>query len=107
MTGFILRRVAQALVLLLGVTLVVFFLERLTPGSLAHAILGPRASPQSVAAFNAAHGPNHPLVVQYLEFLWHLLHGNLGYSYRLNQSVGSLIAHEVPNDLILVGLGLM
>ena len=107
MTGFILRRVAQALVVLLGVTLVVFVLERLTPGSIAHAILGPRASPQAVAAFDAANGLNHPVVVQYLDFVWRLLHGNLGYSYRLNRSVGSLIAHDAPNDLILVGLGLV
>ncbi len=46
MSGFVLRRVAQAIGVLLGVTLAVFILERLTPGSLAHAILGPRASPQ-------------------------------------------------------------
>ncbi len=107
MTSFLLRRVAQAVVVLLGVTLVVFILERLTPGSLAHAILGPRASPQAVTAFDSANGLNRPVVVQYLDFLWHLVRGNLGYSYRLNQSVGSLIAHEVPNDLILVGLGLV
>ncbi|MGH2862748.1 MAG: ABC transporter permease [Solirubrobacteraceae bacterium] len=105
MSGFVLRRVAQAIGVLLGVTLAVFILERLTPGSLAHAILGPRASPQSVAAFDAANGLDHPLVIQYLTFLWHLLQGNLGYSYKLNRSVGSLIAHELPNDLILVGLG--
>ena len=82
MTGFVLRRLAQAVGVLLGVTLVVFILERLTPGSLAHAILGPRASPQAVAAFNAANGLNHPVVVQYLDFLWRLLHGNLGYSLQ-------------------------
>ena len=105
MSRFILRRVGQAVGVLLGVTLAVFILERLTPGSLAHAILGPRASRQAVAAFDAANGLGHPIVVQYLDFLWHLLQGNLGYSYRLNQSVGSLVAHELPNDLILVGLG--
>jgi peptide/nickel transport system permease protein len=104
-SGFVLRRSGQALVVLLGVTLAVFILEHLTPGSLAHAILGPRATPQAVAAFDAANGLNHPVVIQYLDFLWHLLHGNLGYSYKLNRSVGSLIAHELPNDLILVGLG--
>jgi peptide/nickel transport system permease protein len=104
-SGFVLRRSGQALVVLLGVTLAVFILERLTPGSLAHAILGPRASPQAVTAFDAANGLNHPVVVQYLDFLWRLLHGNLGYSYKLNRSVGSLIAHELPNDLILVGIG--
>ena len=91
--------------MLLGVTLVVFILEQLTPGSLARAILGSRASPQAVAAFNAANGLDHPVVIQYLDFLGHLLRGNLGYSYRLNQSVDSLIAHQLPNDLILVGLG--
>jgi peptide/nickel transport system permease protein len=104
-SGFVLRRIAQAAMVLIGVTLVVFVLERLTPGSLAHAILGPRASPQAVAAFDAANGLDHPVVVQYLDFVWHLLQGNLGYSYKLNQSVGSLIAHELPNDLILVGVG--
>ncbi len=107
MSGFILRRLVQAASVLVGVTLVVFVLERLTPGNLAHAILGPRASAQAVAAFNAANGLNHSVVVQYLDFLWHLLHGNLGYSYKLNRSVGSLVLHEAPNDLILVGLGLV
>jgi peptide/nickel transport system permease protein len=106
-TGFLIRRLAQAVVVLLGVTLIVFLLERLAPGSLAHAILGPRASPQAVSAFNAANGLEHPIVVQYLDFLGHLVRGNLGYSYHLNQSVGSLIAHEAPNDLILVGFGLV
>ncbi len=100
-----LRRLAQALGVLVGVTLVVFILERLTPGSLAHAILGQRASPRAVAAFDAANGLNHPVVVQYLDFLRRLSAGDLGYSYKLNQSVGSLIAHQLPNDLILVGLG--
>ena len=107
MTGFILRRLAQAVGVLIGVTLAVFVLERLTPGSLAHAILGPRASPRAVAAFNAANGLNHSVPVQYLDFLWRLLHGNLGYSYRLNRSVGSLVVHEAPDDLILVGLALV
>jgi peptide/nickel transport system permease protein len=104
-TRFIVRRIAQAVGVLLGVTLIVFILERLTPGSIAHAVLGPRASPQAVAAFNAANGLDHTLVVQYLDYIGHLLEGDLGYSYRLNQSVASLIVHEVPNDLILVGLG--
>lgn len=106
MSRFLLRRVLQALGVLLGVTVVVFVLEHLTPGSLARAILGPRASRQAIRAFNAANGLDHPLPLQYLTFLWHLAHGNLGYSYRLNRSVGSLIVSQAPDDLILVGLGL-
>ncbi len=107
MTAFLLRRLAQAVGVLIGVTVVVFMLEQLTPGSLPHAILGPRASPQAIAAFDAANGLNHPLIVQYLDFMRHLLEGNLGYSYKLNRSVGSLIAEQAPNDLILVALGLL
>ncbi len=105
MAGFLLRRLGQAVLVLLGVTLIVFILQHLTPGSLAHAVLGERASPRAIAAFNSANGLNHPLVIQYLDFLERLVRGNLGYSYRLNQSVGSLIAHQAPNDVILVGLG--
>lgn len=107
MSGFLLRRTLQAAAVLVGVTLVVFVLEHLTPGSLAHAILGPRASRSAISAFNSANGLDHPLPVQYLDFLWRLLHGNLGYSYRLNRSVGSLVISQAPNDLILVGLGLL
>ena len=106
MSGFLLRRTLQAAAVLIGVTLVVFVLEHLIPGSLARAILGPRASRQAISAFNSANGLDHPLVVQYLDFLWRLAQGNLGYSYRLNRSVGSLIVSQAPDDLILVGLGL-
>ena len=106
MTQYILRRAAQAVFVVLGVTLIVFILERLTPGSLAHAILGPHAGPAAIHAFNQANGLDHPAPIQYLDFLNRLLHGNLGYSYKLNQSVDSLVRHQAPNDLILVGLGL-
>lgn len=106
MSAFVLRRAGQAIVVLIGVTLIVFALERLTPGSLAHAILGPHASPAAITAFRAANGLNHPLPVQYLDFLGRLAQGNLGYSYRLNESVGALLAHQAPNDLILVGTAL-
>jgi len=105
-TQYVLRRIGQAVIVVLGVTLIVFVLEQLTPGSLARAILGPHASPAAIRAFDLSNGLNHPAPVQYLDFLRRLLHGNLGYSYKLNESVDSLIRHQAPNDLILVGLGL-
>jgi len=106
MIGYSLRRFGQALVVLLGLTVLVFVLEHIIPGSLARAILGPRAGPGEIAAFDRANGLDSPLVSQYLTFLSHVLHGNLGYSYRLNQSVDSLVVHELPNDVILVGIAL-
>jgi peptide/nickel transport system permease protein len=106
MIGYTLRRLVQAVIVLLGLTVLVFLLEHMIPGSLARAILGPRAAPGEIAAFDRVNGLDHPVVSQYVTFLSHVLHGNLGYSYRLNQSVDSLVVHELPNDLILVGIAL-
>jgi peptide/nickel transport system permease protein len=94
----------QAAVVLVGLTVLVFVLEHIIPGNLARAILGSRASAGEIAAFERVNGLDRPVVLQYLTFVSHLLHGNLGYSYRLNQSVDSLVVHELPNDLILVGI---
>ncbi len=106
MIGYTLRRLVQAVVVLLGVTVLVFVLEHIIPGNLARAILGPRASAGEIANFDKLNGLDRPAVLQYVTFLSHLLHGNLGYSYRLNESVDSLVVAELPNDLILVGLAL-
>jgi peptide/nickel transport system permease protein len=103
MGGFVLRRAGQAVIVVLGVTAVTFLLEHLLPGSLARAILGSRASPAEIAAFNRANGLSQPLIGQYLSFLSRLARGNLGYSYRLNQSVDSLVLHQLPNDVLVVG----
>jgi peptide/nickel transport system permease protein len=104
MIGYSLRRLCQAVIVLLGLTVLVFVLEHIIPGNLARAILGPRASAGAIGAFDRTNGLDRPLVSQYWAFLSHVVHGNLGYSYRLNQSVDSLVAHELPNDLILVGI---
>ena len=107
MSGYIIRRLAQAVIVVLGVTAVTFILEHVIPGSLARAILGTRASGAEIAAFDRANGLDHPLLVQYLTFLGRLARGNLGYSYRLNQSVDSLVVHQLPNDVVLVGTALV
>lgn len=107
MAAFMLKRFAQAIVVILGVTVLVFALEHLTPGSIARAELGARASPGAIRAFNHANGLDKPVIGQYLSFLGRLLRGNLGHSYRLNQSVDSLVGHQIANDVILVGLGVV
>lgn len=107
MIGFVLRRLLQSLVVLLGVTAIVFILEHVIPGNLARAILGERATLREIAAFRRQNGLNEPVIVQYLAFLGHTFSGNLGRSYRLNQSVDSLVAHELPNDVVLVGSALL
>ena len=103
MTGYIIRRIGQAVIVLLGVTLLVFILQHLLPGSIARAIIGPRASRSQIAAFNHEYGLDRPLPLQYLSFLNQIIHGNLGYSFKQNMSVDAIVIHDLPNDILLVG----
>jgi peptide/nickel transport system permease protein len=91
-------------IVVLGVTVLTFVLEQLAPGNIAQSVLGSRATPTAIAAFNHANGLDRPAVVQYFQFLDHLVHGNLGFSWKKNRSVDSIVATELPRDLILVGL---
>jgi len=106
-TGYILRRIGQAVIVLLGVTILVFILQHLLPGSIARAIIGPRASAAQIAAFNREYGLDRPLPVQYFSFLNQVIHGNLGYSFKQNMSVDAIVLHGLPNDIILVGTSLV
>ncbi len=105
MLGYIIRRVLQSILITVGVTLIVFILLHVIPGGgVARAILGPRANAVQIAAFNHQNGLDQPLPVQYLTYLWQLAHGNFGFSYKLNQSVGSLLVQYLPKTLLLLGL---
>ncbi len=93
--------------MILGVTVITFLLLHALPGSLARDILGTRATPQAIAQFNRQNGLDSSVWVQYWKFLLKLLHGNLGFSFRLDRSVDSLLATELPRDLVLGGLSLL
>jgi len=105
MTRFVLRRLAQAVVVLLIVSVVVFGLLHALPGGPARAILGPRATDIAIANFNHINGFDLPLPQQYVRWLGKTLRGDLGFSYKRNASVSSLLAATVPRTLMLVGLG--
>lgn len=107
MIGFIIRRLGQAIIVTLGVTVITFALLHLLPGNLARDVLGNRATPQLIAQFTHENGLDKPVYTQYWLFLEKLLHGNLGYSYQFNRSVDSLLASELPRDLVLGGLSLI
>ena len=103
MIGYLLRRVIQAVIVVLGVVIIVFLLSRLIPGGEAHAVLGPKATPALVREFNHANGFTQPLWVQF----WHYLIGlpllHLGYSYKYTEPVWDVISTRLPKTLVLVG----
>ncbi len=88
MTTYLTRRALQAVAVVLLVTLIEFALIRLAPDSAATAVLGNGSVHQQ-------------FLLQYLTWLGKVLRGNLGYSLRLNQSVGALLAASLPRTLVL------
>ncbi|MGW7022033.1 ABC transporter permease [Streptomyces decoyicus] len=106
MIRFLAKRLAQALVVLLLVSVIVFVLLHLLPGGPARAILGVQATPESVAHFNHQQGYDRSLPEQYVHYLGRLLTGDLGESYKLNQSVAALLAERLPKTALLAGLAL-
>jgi peptide/nickel transport system permease protein len=103
--GFLIRRTGQAIFVLFLVTLATLALVHLFPGGPVRALLGVRATPQQIAYYNNLYGFNRPFYVQYLKWVGQLLHGNLGFSDHLNQSVTSLIAQCLPRTVVLVLIG--
>jgi peptide/nickel transport system permease protein len=106
MIGFLIRRVLQALLVTFLVTVFTLFLVELFPGGPIRALLGPRATAQQIATANQQYGFDQPFYVQYIKWVGQILQGNLGFSAKLNQSVTSLIAQDLPKTIILVALGL-
>ncbi|MDA8039745.1 MAG: ABC transporter permease [Actinomycetota bacterium] len=107
MTGYLVRRFFQAVVVTVLVSIVVFLLLHALPGGLVRAQLGPRATQLAVTNLERQEGLLKPLPIQYGIWAWHALQGNLGFSYKMNQSVGSLLGEFVPRTLLLVGSSLV
>src|ERR1700712_2366036 len=99
---FIVRRLAAAVPVLLGITLLSFLLIHLMPGDPAQIILfGSNSTPDQIAALRQQLGLNDPLWRQYVDFLGQLLHGNLGTSYLTQNSVAHELLSRAPSTLVL------
>jgi peptide/nickel transport system permease protein len=96
------RRLVALIPVLLGISVIVFFMIHLVPGDPARTLLGVRATDQSVAALHQQFGLDQPLWKQYLTFLGRLLHGNLGRSFFYDTDVNSLVAERVPATVWLL-----
>lgn len=107
MTRYVLRRLVVSVLVIIGISAVVFFLLHAVSESPGRLVLGQRASPQAIAAFNSAHGYDRPVVVQYVSYLNQLIHGDLGRSYKLNQDVSTLLRQNAPRSAMLSLAGLV
>ena len=106
MTTYFVRRLLQSLIVLLGVSFVVFFIQHLT-GDPALVLLPPDASPEDVRRFREAMGFNDPFFVQYGRFLGGALRGDFGQSIRHGESAFHLVAERMPATFELAGAALL
>lgn len=91
MAKYIAKRLICMVPVILGVTLLVFFIMNLAPGDPAQMILGEQATPEQIAQLRTQMGLDKPLIVQYFNYIVKLLQGDLGTSYNGGKSVNTEI----------------
>jgi peptide/nickel transport system permease protein len=99
--AFVARRLAASVLVLFGVSLVIFLTLKLIPGDAAYVLAGPNASAQEIEAVRVSLGLDQPVPVQYVTWLGRALHGDLGRSLELHEPVLQLVLSRYTNTLIL------
>jgi ABC-type dipeptide/oligopeptide/nickel transport system permease component len=105
-TTYLLRRLLQSLLVLFGVSFVVFLILHLT-GDPALILLPPDASVEDVQRFRKAMGFNDPFIVQYGRFLSGALRGDFGQSVRHGEPAFALVVERLPATFELSGAALL
>src|SRR5215813_11457722 len=106
MRSYLVRRGWQSLLVLFGVSVVVFLILHLT-GDPALLLLPPDASAEDVAKFREVMGFNDPVAVQYLRFLRGAVRGDFGESLRHGEPAMHLVLERLPATFELAGAGLL
>ncbi len=101
MLGYIIRRCFSVIPTLLGVSIIIFLMLRLTPGDPAELLLGERATDESLHAMREHLGLNEPIYIQYGLFLKRLMKGDLGVTIWSRQKVWHEIKERFPATMEL------
>ncbi|NCD16740.1 MAG: ABC transporter permease [Actinobacteria bacterium] len=105
--AFLLRRAGHALVVLFGVTVVVFAIVHLVPGDPIRIAMGTRYDPDVYEALRRASGLDQPLLTQYVSYVGSAVTGDLGVSFRSGQPVTEILLSRLPATLSLAGVGIV
>jgi len=101
MLAYIARRLAQLVLVLVGVSFITFIIMFVVPGDPAALLAGKNATPEKVAQIRQNLGLDEPLYVQYGKFMGRLVRGDFGTSYQLGVPVSDLIRQNAPNTIQL------
>ncbi len=98
-----LSKLLKFIPLLLGISLVSFFMIHLAPGDPTQIFISPQVKPEDLAIIKENLGLNKPLIIQYLIWLKNIFQCNWGYSFITGQPVFTMIAERIPATLLLMG----
>jgi peptide/nickel transport system permease protein len=107
MGAYIRRRLVQSIIVVWGVTIIVFFLLRLAPGDPVSMLLAETATPEQIAATRAKWGLDQPIYIQYWVFLTKAVQGDLGDSLFFRQPALEVLLERMPATLQLSGVALL
>ena len=95
---YLLRRLLWTIAALLGVSVLIFVLVRLLPGTIVEIMAGTEGQLSQEQRLQMLHtfGLDQPVPVQYVLWLWNMLHGNFGWSFRTSQPVAGLLVSRLP-----------
>ncbi len=102
MLAYLVRRLLQTALILLGVSFITFALLYLLPADPVRQIAGRSATPETVENIRRQLGLDQPFIVQYWRYLSGLVQGDLGRSYLQRSEVSTLIAARLPASLLLM-----
>ena len=103
---FILRRLLTSFIVLIGVSIMTFFIARVVPSNAAELYIGPKARPADIERVTKQLGLDKPLPIQYAVYMNELLHGDLGQSLGTKRPVLTEISGRLPATLELLFSGL-
>ena len=101
MHRYLAQRLALLVFVLLGVTVLVFLVTRLTPGDPARVLLGPRATEDEVSRLRTTYGLDQPIALQYVSWLARIARGDLGDSIQLHRPVLAEVTDRFRGTLLL------
>lgn len=107
MTRFLVRRLMTTLLVMLGVSFVVFMIIHLVPGDPVRVMLGLQADQAKVEEIRQLMGFDRPLLAQYVDWLLSALQGDLGQSFITGQSVSEAVFQRLPATLSLAMAALL
>ncbi len=107
MARFLLRRFASVVFVLWAMTVLVFAIVHILPGSVAHMILGEYATAAAIAALEEKLGLNDPLPVQYWRWFSGLLRGDFGLSITMERPAGPVIMEALGRSAVLAGVSIV